>query len=274
VLFLAHVGLPSALACTRGIATEVAPCTAVVLDELPLAISDQAAEREARAFFDACSIRAYVGVPVMLRGVVVGALATADPAPRTTSPLMVARLARLARELGDILGERRSGPRPTIDTIPDPDGVRASLAHDVAELVGAAGRVSGGASALVASASPLAWSSFVSQIDETLLSHEELAVALDDLERAVPRLEAIGVATRSFRTEVARVRRASVEISPLLRLAQAARAGLVDGHLAERSVALLPRGTGEALTSAAANVASAARLMGRNSQLGWARLAP
>jgi hypothetical protein len=65
-----------------------------------------------------------------------------------------------------------------------------------------------------------------------------------------------------------------VEISPLLRLAQAARAGLVDGHLAERSVALLPRGTGGALTSAAANVASAARLMGRNSQLGWARLAP
>lgn len=273
VLFRAHVGLPSALTRTRAIAVELSPCAAVVLDEFPLAVGDASVDAEAPAFFRACSIRAYVGVPVHCRGLVVGALAAADPSPRRISGEMVARLSRLGRELGEVLSERRSGPRPSLDTIPDAAGVHAALAIGVADLVGAARRVAHATETLAAAASPGQWHGFLEQIDEALLSQEELAAAADDLERIVPRLAAVGVTTRSIADELARVRRSAAEIAPLLRLAHAARAGLVDAHMAERSVSLLARGTPGALLAATANVVSAARLIERHSDLASARLA-
>jgi hypothetical protein len=116
-LFRAHIGLPPDLAVAGGTDRCVSFCQLVVRDKRPLAIED--ALRDARvpqALVDAYGVRAYLGFPLELEGVVIGTLCILDVRPRTFTPEQRLAVERLAKVASERLGQLVQSPGPAAST--------------------------------------------------------------------------------------------------------------------------------------------------------------
>jgi hypothetical protein len=113
-LFRAHSGLPSELALTASIPTSATLCQLVVRDASPFTLADLAAVPEMpQALLRDHGVRAYLGVPVAVDGVIVGSLAIYDTKPRAFDECDRARLVSVAQRASQRLTQlaRRRGPR-------------------------------------------------------------------------------------------------------------------------------------------------------------------
>jgi GAF domain-containing protein len=116
-LFRAHIGLPPDLAAAGATDRCVSFCQLVVRDKRPLAIED--ALRDARvpqALVDAYGVRAYLGFPLEIEGVVVGTLCILDVRPREFSPEQRLAVERLARVASERLAQLVQAPGPATST--------------------------------------------------------------------------------------------------------------------------------------------------------------
>lgn len=112
-LFAAHVGLPPELEVSRALSREVSICRVVVDLGAVLQIGDVVDHPELRPeLTDMFNIRAYLGAPLRVDGVVVGALCAMDTRAREFGADAVARLERLAAVVEVRLADRARSPQP------------------------------------------------------------------------------------------------------------------------------------------------------------------
>jgi GAF domain-containing protein len=112
-LFRAHSGLPSELALTASIPTSATLCQLVVRDASPFTLADLAMVPDMpQALLRDHGVRAYLGVPVAVDGVIVGSLAIYDTRPRSFDEGDRARLVSVAQRASHRLTQlaRRRGP--------------------------------------------------------------------------------------------------------------------------------------------------------------------
>lgn len=104
--FRAHVGLPRDLAESRATDRDASFCQFVVGSGAPLVVQD-AYDHDflPREVTDLYGIRAYVGLPLTVRGEVVGTLCVLDVKPNQLSPQAFERLEALAEAAGARLSE-------------------------------------------------------------------------------------------------------------------------------------------------------------------------
>lgn len=112
-LFRTHSGLSSELALTASIPTSATLCQLVVRDAAPFALADLATVPDMpQALLRDHGVRAYLGVPVAVEGVIVGSLAIYDTKPRSFDDCDRARLVSVAQRASHRLTQlaRRRGP--------------------------------------------------------------------------------------------------------------------------------------------------------------------
>ena len=116
--FKAHYGLPADLAVMRGTTRDVSFCQFVVRDGAPFEVNDaEHDERVPQALVKEYGIMAYLGVPVMAQGVVVGSLCVIDTKPREFSDAereSLNKLALLVNARLDALAARRLQSRQSL----------------------------------------------------------------------------------------------------------------------------------------------------------------
>jgi PAS domain S-box-containing protein len=97
-LFKASVGLPDPWASTRQLAVSQSLCRHLLVTRGPLVIPDTRRDRLARnnEFLLALGVAAYLGIPLIVSGQVLGSLCVADQQPRDWTPDQVAALTDLA----------------------------------------------------------------------------------------------------------------------------------------------------------------------------------
>jgi GAF domain-containing protein len=106
-VFAAHVGLPPELEVSRATSREVAFCNAMVGSGAPLVVQDAVEHDGLRPeLTDIFDLRAYLGVPVRVEGVVVGGLVALDHRARDFDDKAVARLQELATAVEQRLAAR------------------------------------------------------------------------------------------------------------------------------------------------------------------------
>ncbi|MFI7588494.1 GAF domain-containing protein [Spongisporangium articulatum] len=108
--FPGAVGLPEPMATERWTPLSHSFCQHVVTSQAPLVVGnahDDPLVRHNGAVQD-LGVIAYAGAPVVLDGMVVGAVCAIDHRPRTWSAEQVARLGELARECSLALGQLAS----------------------------------------------------------------------------------------------------------------------------------------------------------------------
>ncbi|NIO07143.1 MAG: GAF domain-containing protein, partial [Deltaproteobacteria bacterium] len=109
--FKAHHGLPPDLAASRATERSVSFCQFVVRDGQPFEVTN--AERDSRVpqhLVKAYGIKSYLGVPVVVDGVVLGALCVIDTKPREFSKAereMLTKLSRVVNERLATLSKKR-----------------------------------------------------------------------------------------------------------------------------------------------------------------------
>ncbi|MFT4625630.1 MAG: hypothetical protein ACI8PZ_004298 [Myxococcota bacterium] len=117
-LFKAHYGLPPDLEATRATERSVSFCQFVVRDGLPFEVVDAMTDtRIPLALVERYGIRSYLGMPLEVKGVVVGSLCVIDTKARGFSEDEYARLKGLASEVSvrlTWLAERRRRPRASM----------------------------------------------------------------------------------------------------------------------------------------------------------------
>lgn len=107
--FVAHVGVDAGLEISRAVARDLGYVRFVVETAAPFVVTDTHADRRVRPEFgEVLDVRAFVGVPLVIDGVVVGALCAFDRRPRrialehlppTLVPEIEARLAARRRQV-------------------------------------------------------------------------------------------------------------------------------------------------------------------------------
>lgn len=143
--FKAHYGLPPDLGAARGSDRDVSFCQFVVRDEQPFEVGDAPSDpRIPQHLVREYGVRAYLGVPVRVRGIVVGSLCVLDTQPRRFSAedrQGLAKLGTLVDERVTALAEHRHRVRsalaeraslPALSELrealaPVPESVRAGL---------------------------------------------------------------------------------------------------------------------------------------------------
>ena len=262
-LYRAHVGLPAPIAASGGIDIARSPCRTVVEDGLPLTIVDATAMPDADAFFADCGVRSYAGVPIVYRGAVVGTLAVLDPSPRAFAEDLLASLEALAERLASALLLGRTATLRRFDTRPDPEVLEGAVAALADDLGARGGRLALAVSAFLARD---AWTETLERADELLICHEEVRDSSARLQSILAQLtDRHATVVRLVLAELDRLARATAELWPVVRLAQAIRGGLIERGAAASSLAVLPpSGTLEpAIRCAATNVVIAARYLQR-----------
>jgi GAF domain-containing protein len=113
--FLAHVGVDSGLEISRAVARELGYVRLVVESASPLIVIDTHVDRRVRPEFgEALGIRAFVGVPLVVNGTVVGALCLFERRPgriaveRLPADLVPTIEARLTARRLDVDSDRTS----------------------------------------------------------------------------------------------------------------------------------------------------------------------
>lgn len=108
-LFRAHFGLPPELEVTRATSRTGSFCELVVESGGPVVVVDATHDpRVSKELVQAFAIAAYVGVPVRIRGNVVGTLCVIDSVPREFDPDLPVALERIAGEVAEELSRRES----------------------------------------------------------------------------------------------------------------------------------------------------------------------
>lgn len=195
LLFRAQVGLPLELASCRGIDRAASPARLVLESGSAVWIGDMEADPDApKELLHKYGLRAYVGVPVQMRGCVVGTLCAFDTKPRVLSAEHAAKLEKLAplaaRRLSELSGQSQA-PGHLISHAAEPAfaEIRNLLGSIVANV--AYGRM------VMSELDPMMelWSQMISgtlseaqksrmaeQLPVSLESQQELAFALQELE--------------------------------------------------------------------------------------------
>ena len=97
LLLRAAVGLPPGLEATRATSRGYSFCQYVVKGEAPFIVQNVASDpRVSKLRTDAPGLVAYAGVPLRIRGQIVGSLCVADHRPRAWQPGLVEQLQQLA----------------------------------------------------------------------------------------------------------------------------------------------------------------------------------
>lgn len=119
--FVAHVGVDAGLEISRAVAKELGYVRLVVESGAPLVVVDTHADRRIRPEFgEALGVRAFVGVPLVVDGVVVGALCVFDRRPRRIAfeqlpaSLVPSIEARLAARRVDVNDQHTLSLRPAL----------------------------------------------------------------------------------------------------------------------------------------------------------------
>ncbi len=116
--FAAHVGLPAELEVSRAVARDLSFCRVVTDSGAAFVVGDTIMSPALRPeLVDAFAFRAYVGVPVEVSGVVVGALCALDRRPRAFGDADIARLVVIAKDVSARLAERAAGFVEHVDAV-------------------------------------------------------------------------------------------------------------------------------------------------------------
>lgn len=110
LMFRAHVGLPEELAACRGVDRAGSPARLVLETGSSVCVGDVDADAKApKELMHKYGLSAYVGVPIQMRGFVVGTLCAYDTKPRELSAEHAGKLEKLsplaARRLSELSGE-------------------------------------------------------------------------------------------------------------------------------------------------------------------------
>ncbi|WP_437498467.1 GAF domain-containing protein [Sorangium sp. So ce1099] len=238
-LFRAHHGLPPELCVSCATSRSNSFCQLVVRDEAPLVIEDAARdERVPRELVERYGIRAYAGVPLRVRGHVVGSLCVLDVVPRRFGSHVVEGLERLAAEVGARIEAMGSDAPPPSSAANERLARLEQTARTLEHALGAIGPAIAGAQSAAAALAdaPLAALSSA-DLREAVdcyrdmfsiageLAEDAMAVARSSPASAASEL---ALATRSLTRDM-------VEIGPLVRLAEGVLQGTIDGGAAARA---------------------------------------
>ena len=108
--FIAHVGLPAELEVSRATARSFSFCRLVIATGAAVVIGNVAEHPGRPELTELFDLRAYVGVPIVVAGVVVGALAGLDTRPRRFNADDVGRLQPLVTIIEARLSQRIGRP--------------------------------------------------------------------------------------------------------------------------------------------------------------------
>jgi GAF domain-containing protein len=126
--FRAHVGLPADLVASRATSRCDSFCQYVVKSEGPFIVTDARQDtRVPQQLVEQYGIRAYLGVPVRLRGEIVGSLCVIDAVTRQFEGGVLVELLRLARRVERRLEELEAA-QVAVDVADDP--ALAALARE------------------------------------------------------------------------------------------------------------------------------------------------
>ncbi|KYF69966.1 GAF domain-containing protein [Sorangium cellulosum] len=238
-LFRAHHGLPPELCVSCATSRSNSFCQLVVRHEAPLVIEDAESDpRVPRELVERYGIRAYAGVPLRVRGHVLGSLCVLDGVPRSFGPRVVEGLEALGGEVGARLEALVADAAPrssaTNERLARLEQTARTLEHALAAIAPAIAAAHSAAAAL-GDAPPDApgpddLSAAVDCYRDMFAIAEELADDAMALARSAPAEVAaeIAQATRSLATDM-------VEIGPLVRLAEGVLQGTLDQGAAARA---------------------------------------
>ncbi|XYH93218.1 GAF domain-containing protein [Sorangium sp. So ce1128] len=238
-LFRAHRGLPPELCVSCATSRSSSFCQLVVRDEAPLIIEDASRdERVPRELVERYGIRAYAGMPLRVRGHVVGSFCVLDTVPRRFGPHVVEGLERLAAEVGARLEALESDAPPPSSAANERLARLEQTAHMLEHALGAiAPAIAGAQSAAEALAeaplpalSPADLREAIDCYRDMFAIAAELAEDAMALARSSPTkaTSELALATRSLARDM-------VEIGPLVRLAEGVLQGTIDGGAAARA---------------------------------------
>ncbi|WP_437678575.1 GAF domain-containing protein [Sorangium sp. So ce131] len=256
-LFRAHRGLPPELCVSCATSRSNSFCQLVVRDEAPLVVND--ALHDARVpteLVEQYGIRAYAGVPLRVRGHVVGSLCVIDSAPRDFGQHVVEGLAQLAAEVvarieaieGDAPPPRLAAEERLARLEQTARSLQTALGAIASVLAGAQSAAATLTEAPPAALSPDDLRAAVGCYRDMVAIVEELTEDAAALARTSPAEAAaeIALATRSLARDL-------VEAAPLVRLAEGVLQGTLDEGAAARA-ALVVRDAFEAHETASAAV--------------------
>jgi hypothetical protein len=135
-LFRAAVGLPPELEATRATSRSHSFCQFVVKAEGPFVVTDAKGDaRVPQGMVETYGIAAYAGVPIRVRGQVLGSLCVADGVSRQWSAEVIGELCGLAERVSERLETLTAlGPSPDEITLMPP-GILAARASALAQVV-------------------------------------------------------------------------------------------------------------------------------------------
>ncbi|WP_437874490.1 GAF domain-containing protein [Sorangium sp. So ce513] len=237
--FRAHHGLPPELCVSCATSRSNSFCQLVVRHEVPLVVEDAATDaRVPRELVERYGIRAYAGVPLRVRGHVVGSMCVLDSAPRGFGPRVLEGLARLGDEVAARLEALADDAPPrsgaASERLARLEQTARTLEHALAAIAPAITAAHGAAAALPdappAALDPDDLRAAVACYHDMFTIAEELADHAMALARSAPAEAAseIALATRSLATDM-------VEIGPLVRLAEGVLEGTLDRGAAARA---------------------------------------
>ena len=217
LMFRAQVGLPAELATCRGIDRAASPARLVLDSGSSVCIGDVEADPAApKELFHKYGMRAYVGVPIQMRGCVVGTLCAFDTNARVLSAEHAAKLEKLAplaaRRLSELSGESQA-PGHLISHAAEPafaeirnllGSIVANVAYGrmvMSELDPMMELLSGMVSGTLGDAQK---SRMKEQLPLSLESQQELAFALQELEFVARKLiDTVGSLEKTVATRAA-----------------------------------------------------------------------
>ncbi|AUX40153.1 diguanylate cyclase [Sorangium cellulosum] len=237
-LFRAHRGLPPELCVSCATSRSNSFCQLVVRHEAPLVVNDALHDaRVPKELVEQYGIRAYAGVPLRVRGHVVGSLCVLDGVPRDFGP-HVEGLAQLAAEVVARIEALEGGAPPPRRAAEERLARLERTARTLETALGAIASVLAGAqsaAAALAEAPPAALilddlHAAVGCYRDMVAIVEELAEDAVALARSSPAGAAaeIALATRSLARDM-------VEAAPLVRLAEGVLQGTLDQAAAARA---------------------------------------
>ncbi|WP_437923378.1 GAF domain-containing protein [Sorangium sp. So ce291] len=239
-LFRAHHGLPPELCVSCATSRSNSFCQLVVRDEAPLVIEDASRdERVPRELVERYGIRAYVGVPLRVRGHVVGTLCVLDAVPRRFGPQVVEDLERLAAEVGARIEALGSDAPPPSSAANGRLARLEQTARTLEHALGAIGPAIAGAQRAAAALAdaPLAALSPADLREAVDCYRDMFAIAAELAEdaMALARSSPAGAAAAELALATRSLTRDMVEIGPLVRLAEGVLQGTLDGGAAARA---------------------------------------
>lgn len=229
-LFRAAVGLGPALEASRATNRCDSFCQFVVESERPFVVEDARTDpRVPKALVEGFQVIAYAGVPLRVRGTLVGSLCVIDVAPHRFSDDVVAALHALSDEAGRLL--------EALPALPAQRPTREVLVEELAQVVSSFGRVEPALEAVRALESETASEG----PGEQAAVARELARWIDGLRKAA--LATTGSAWRSDDPELAaaleRLERAALEGSSIAYVVRASEAGAVSAGDARKALRAL-----------------------------------